>query len=89
MGDAECISCGEYIDVCPTTAADDYETQPEKPPVGTAVGNTCPTIVLDLIGSDENFSVEENADGVITDYFVGGLMQDELVVAVERALGNE
>jgi thiol-disulfide isomerase/thioredoxin len=29
-----------------------------------------------------------NADGVITDYFVGSLMKDELVAAVEKALGN-
>ena len=47
-----------------TSTSDDSEVesdQPEKPPVGTAVGNTCPTIVLDLIGSDAQFSVEENA----------------------------
>ena len=151
--------------------------------MGTAVGNTCPAIVLDLIGRDDKFSVEENAaagkvtvlnfwfttcgpclhelpyfyqvagdyadrvsvvavhieqrnvnvtdfiqngsghpewndgtmligwdtssyclklfriqacpvtvvinaDGVITDYFVGSLMKDELVAAVEKALGN-
>ena len=160
------------------------ETQPEKPPVGTAVGNTCPPIVLDLIGRDGQFSVEENAaagkvtvlnfwfttcgpclhelpyfyqvakdyadsvsvvavhieqrnvnvtdfiqndsghpewndgtmligwdtasycmklfkiqacpvtvvinaDGVITDYFVGSLMQEELIAAVKKALGNQ
>lgn len=47
-----------------TTSDDAPETQPpqpEKPPVGTAVGNTCPAIVLDLIGRDDKFSVEENA----------------------------
>lgn len=166
-----------------TTSADAPETQPEKPPVGTAVGNTCPSIVLDLIGRDDRVSVAENvaagkvtvlnfwftacppclhelpyfyqvagdyadqvsvvavhieqrnvdvadfiqndsghpewedgtmligwdtasyclrlfkiqacpvtvvinADGVITDYFVGGLTQDEIVTAVEKALGN-
>ena len=35
--------------------------QPQRPPVGTAVGNTCPNISLDIIGSNENFSVQENA----------------------------
>ena len=177
----------EIIETTEATTSDDApETQPpqpEKPPVGTAVGNTCPTIVLDLIGRDDKFSVEENAaagkvtvlnfwfttcgpclhelpyfyqvakdysdqvsvvavhieqrnvnvtdfiqngsghpewndgtmligwdtssyclklfkiqacpvtvvinaNGVITDYFVGSLMQDELVAAVEKALGN-
>ena len=29
-----------------------------------------------------------NTDGVITDYFVGGLHKDELVAAVEKALGE-
>ena len=161
------------------------ETQPPQPmpPVGTAVGNTCPPIVLDLIGRDDTFSVADNAavgkvtvlnfwyttcgpclhelpyfyqvakdyadsvsvvavhiewknvnvtdfiqnssghpewndgtmligwdtasycrglfrlqafpvtvvinaDGVITDYFVGGLKQEKLIAAVEKALGN-
>ena len=41
--------------------------QPQKPPVGTTVGNTCPDIVLDLVGSDETFNVQENAeDGRVT-----------------------
>ena len=174
-------------DTAESTTADGGETrpdQPEKPPVGTAVGNTCPSIVLDLIGRDDRFSVADNAaagkvtvlnfwfttcgpclhelpyfyqvagdyadsvsvvavhiaqpnvdvtdfiqndsghpewndgtmligwdtdsycvrlfrlqafpvtvvvntDGVITDYFVGGLEHERLVAAVEKALGNE
>ena len=35
--------------------------QPQRPPVGTAVGNTCPNISLDIIGSNEKFSVQKNA----------------------------
>ncbi len=38
--------------------------EPQKPPVGTAVGNTCPAISLDLVGSDANFDVQKaNAEG--------------------------
>lgn len=160
----------------------DPET-PAKPPVGTKVGNTCPTISLDIVDSTEKFNVQKetsegrvvilnfwyttcgpcleelpyfyevatdyadcvsvaavhieqpnievtdfilndsghpewndgkmtigwdtgtklinlfniqacpvtvviNTDGVITDYFVGGLHKDELVAAVEKALGE-
>ena len=37
---------------------------PTKPPVGTSVGNTCPPIVIDIIGSDEKFDVQaETAAG--------------------------
>ena len=37
---------------------------PQKPPVGTAVGNTCPNISLDIVGSNEKFDVQkETADG--------------------------
>ena len=170
-----------------TTSADNTaettgEDQPTKAPVGTAVGNTCPDIVLDIVGSDEKFDVQTatsegrvvvlnfwyttctpcrdelpyfyevandyaelvdviaihiewpnvdvtdfiansehpewndgtmtigwdtgmycqdlfniqvfpftvviNSDGVITDTFVGGLKQDELVAAVEKALAH-
>ncbi len=53
-----------------TTDASDEETanpdQPEKPPVGTSVGNTCPAISLDIVGSDEKFDIQEsNAEGRI------------------------
>jgi len=38
--------------------------QPEKPPVGTEVGNTCPTISLDIVDSEEKFDVQkETAEG--------------------------
>ena len=36
-------------------------SQPQKPPVGTNVGNTCPNISLDIIDSSEKFNVQENA----------------------------
>ena len=40
------------------------EQSTPKPPVGTKVGNTCPTISLDIVGSDEKFDVQkENAEG--------------------------
>jgi len=43
---------------------DSGNTDPEKPPVGTSVGNTCPEIVLDLVSSGEKLNVgEANADG--------------------------
>ena len=37
--------------------------QPQKPPVGTAVGNTCPAISLDIVGSGEKFDIQESAAG--------------------------
>jgi hypothetical protein len=33
-------------------------------------------------------TVVVNADGVITDYFTGGLTNAELVAAIDKALGN-
>ena len=163
--------------------AETTDDQPPKAPVGTAIGNTCPEILVDLVGSDDKFNVQAinsegravvlnfwyttcgpcleelpyfyevandyedqidviaihidqpnvdvtdfiandsghpewsdgtmligwdtnmryvnmfniqacpvtiviNADGVITDKFVGGLTQDELIAAVEKALAH-
>jgi len=163
--------------------AETTDDQPPKAPVGTAIGNTCPEILVDLVGSDDKFNVQAinsegravvlnfwyttcgpcleelpyfyevandyedqidviaihidqpnvdvtdfiandsghpewsdgtmligwdtnmryvnmfniqacpvtiviNADGVITDKFVGGLTQDELIAAVEKALAQ-
>ena len=174
----------ETESVADTTDAPETQSPQPKPPVGTAVGNTCPSIVLDLVGRNSRFSVADNvaagkvtvlnfwfttcgpclhelpyfyqvakdyadsvsvvavhieqrnvdvtgfiqnasghpewndgtmligwdtaascqklfriqacpvtvvinADGVITDYFVGSLMQEELIAAVEKALGNQ
>ena len=174
----------ETESVADTTDAPETQSPQPKPPVGTAVGNTCPSIVLDLVGRNCRFSVADNvaagkvtvlnfwfttcgpclhelpyfyqvakdyadsvsvvavhieqrnvdvtgfiqnasghpewndgtmligwdtaascqklfriqacpvtvvinADGVITDYFVGSLMQEELIAAVEKALGNQ
>ena len=39
-------------------------SDPELPPVGTQVGNLCPDIVLDMVGTDAKFDVRaENAAG--------------------------
>ena len=36
----------------------------QKPPLGTSVGNTCPSLAIDIVGSDLKFNVqEENAKG--------------------------
>ena len=38
----------------------------EKPPVGTSVGDTCPDIKIDIVGSDAKFDVQaENAEGKV------------------------
>ena len=51
-----------------TTEPDESSSEPEttetdhptKPPVGTSVGNTCPAISLDIVGSNEKINVQEN-----------------------------
>ena len=44
-----------------TTEPETTETDhPTKPPVGTSVGNTCPAISLDIVGSNEKINVQEN-----------------------------
>ena len=50
-----------------TTEPETTETDhPTKPPVGTSVGNTCPAISLDIVGSNEKFDVQaSNAEGCV------------------------
>ena len=43
----------------------DEESGQNKPPVGTAVGNTCPDITLPIVGTDKTFCVQKN-EGKIT-----------------------
>lgn len=48
----------------PVTGGENPDT--DKPPVGTSVGNTCPDIVIDVVGSDTKFDVQaENAAGKV------------------------
>ena len=48
-----------------TTSGDNTDPNiPATPPVGTTVGKTCPTISLDIVGSDEKFDIQkENSEG--------------------------
>ena len=55
----------------PTEDQSDTPTQdpttpsaPSKPPVGTSAGNTCPSVSVDIVGSEEKFDVQAlNAQG--------------------------
>ena len=51
-------------DNIPPVSDDGSGEEDDRPPVGTKVGQTCPLISIDVVGSDEKFSVQdENAQG--------------------------